>query len=324
MKKKERFKRFKKLTKKYVREVYADCCVYPTVIQTDEEMEFEGETGTIGVVIWYDAASQSFYGNFKEDFVPGCMDVEFSHLRRNYCFCGSNYKMLKKCFEAAVADYRRDLQTINEICEDTLLAIDYIALFLNEVKNPDTCKEKIILKAVPLNEPDTSALIELRTGKVVFSDMKNEDLSRAFSVIEFHVPFLYALIKDCESDEIAAGKVSKSTTALENAEILWNTLLLADNFYFIYDEDESKGSQSIIQVMAIADTTKKALIDLDTCEPVGSTIFNDSVDEMVEAVRKHQEDLREALKRRLECPVSCDDCRKGAENTSSSSSDSDE
>lgn len=127
MKKKERLKRFQKMTDSYIRKVYKKAGVFPLVIDTDESLSFKDEGRKITVNISYSTGSGFFFGKILKDYIPGNDFSNKSSLGRYY-FEGDDYKELVKNFKKAVRHYKADKQLVEALLEDCVIVEDGFAV----------------------------------------------------------------------------------------------------------------------------------------------------------------------------------------------------
>lgn len=228
MKKKERLKRFQKMTDSYIRKVYKKAGVFPLVIDTDESLSFKDEGRKITVNISYSTGSGFFFGKILKDYIPG---NEFSNERDSlgrYYFEGDDYKELVKNFKKAVRHYKVDKQLVEALLEDSVIVEDGFAVipFLTtaeESEDGDIGEHEHYVIIINLYDVAQAALVHLNEEEVIANHMRSDEvLEKALKVIHsnaeiitLHMDEKFMIEKDCycsrcclfpDSDEFEDGE----------------------------------------------------------------------------------------------------------------------
>ena len=188
MKKKERLKRFQKMTDSYIRKVYKKAGVFPLVIDTDESLSFKDEGRKITVNISYSTGSGFFFGKILKDYIPGNDFSNKSSLGRYY-FEGDDYKELVKNFKKAVRHYKADKQLVEALLEDCVIVEDGFAVipFLTTAEESEdgsfpVNEHSVII--INLYDVAQAALVHLSDEEIISHHMHSDEvLEKALKVI---------------------------------------------------------------------------------------------------------------------------------------------
>lgn len=189
MKKKERLKRFQKMTDSYIRKVYKKAGVFPLVIDTDEFLSFKDNGRKITVNISYSTGSGFFFGKILKDYIPG---NDFSNERDSlgrYYFEGDDYKELVKNFKKAVRHYKADKQLVEALMEESVVVEDGFAVipFLTtaeKCEDGDIGEHEHYVIIINLYDVAQAALVHLNEEEVIANHMRSDEvLEKALKVI---------------------------------------------------------------------------------------------------------------------------------------------
>lgn len=98
---KKRLKRFKKLAKKFRKNVYDQTCFDYFEVELWETMEYKGVQGSI----IYSAGDDSFHGEIKKYYT----DENGKRQVWSAYYSGKNYKYLRHEFKQLVKDYLKEM-----------------------------------------------------------------------------------------------------------------------------------------------------------------------------------------------------------------------